>query len=264
MRLDMPEAPYELSSGSEKEGDPPQPQPAGGATGLQGTSSKYPQDSRVKSETYDAPELLPHPGLPSDIPTAVSSPHGRVASQSSCGHGVSGASVARAAGEGRREPRSARSANNSPDDQPDSTDTESTVEERNTGAAAPTGTSNHRDLQHPRSLPPPPTQDRPGQARDSDLDRERTRHGRLSVVKKSPGSPPSSREALRVVDMEGGAMRCFHCPHCRMLFLDHVMFTIHMGCHGFGQPFDCNICGHRSRDRYEFSSHISRGEHQVG
>ncbi|KAG7259266.1 hypothetical protein CRUP_019669, partial [Coryphaenoides rupestris] len=265
MRLDMPEAPYELSSGSEKEGDPPNLQPAGVAMGLQGTSSKYLQDSWVKSETYDAPKLLPHPGLLSDIPTAVSSLYGRVASQSSCGRGgtgMAGASVARA-GEGRREPRSARSTNISPDNQPDSTDTESTAEEQNTGAAAPTSTSNHRNLQHLRS-PLPPAPARPGQARDSDLDRERARPGRLSAVKKSPGSPPSSREALQVVDREGGAMRCFHCPHCRMLFLDHVMFTIHMGCHGFGQPFDCNICGHRSRDRYEFSSHISRGEHQLG
>ncbi|KAG7259275.1 hypothetical protein CRUP_019678, partial [Coryphaenoides rupestris] len=211
MRLDMPEAPYELSSGSEKEGDPPNLQPAGVAMGLQGTSSKYLQDSWVKSETYDAPKLLPHPGLLSDIPTAVSSLYGRVASQSSCGRGgtgMAGASVARA-GEGRREPRSARSTNISPDNQPDSTDTESTAEEQNTGAAAPTSTSNHRNLQHLRS-PLPPAPARPGQARDSDLDRERARPGRLSAVKKSPGSPPSSREALQVVDREGGAMRCFH------------------------------------------------------
>ncbi|KAL2104078.1 hypothetical protein ACEWY4_000946 [Coilia grayii] len=85
----------------------------------------------------------------------------------------------------------------------------------------------------------------------------------------SPRSPPSSsslpcREALQVVDGEGRAVRSFRCEHCRILFLDHVMFTIHMGCHGFRQPFECNICGHRSQDRYEFSSHIVRGEHQVG
>lgn len=85
----------------------------------------------------------------------------------------------------------------------------------------------------------------------------------------SPRSPPSSsslpcREALQVVDGEGRPVRSFRCEHCRILFLDHVMFTIHMGCHGFRQPFECNICGHRSQDRYEFSSHIVRGEHQVG
>uniref|UniRef100_A0A3B5AFX4 IKAROS family zinc finger 4 n=1 Tax=Stegastes partitus TaxID=144197 RepID=A0A3B5AFX4_9TELE len=78
----------------------------------------------------------------------------------------------------------------------------------------------------------------------------------------SPTAPSStSREAFRVVDGEGRAVRSFRCEHCRVLFLDHVMFTIHMGCHGFRQPFECNICGHRSQDRYEFSSHIVRGEH---
>uniref|UniRef100_A0A3B5MRF4 C2H2-type domain-containing protein n=1 Tax=Xiphophorus couchianus TaxID=32473 RepID=A0A3B5MRF4_9TELE len=80
----------------------------------------------------------------------------------------------------------------------------------------------------------------------------------------SPTAPSStSREAFRVVDAEGRAVRSFRCEHCRVLFLDHVMFTIHMGCHGFRQPFECNICGYRSKDRYEFSSHIVRGEHII-
>uniref|UniRef100_A0A3B4YWQ8 IKAROS family zinc finger 4 n=1 Tax=Seriola lalandi dorsalis TaxID=1841481 RepID=A0A3B4YWQ8_SERLL len=84
----------------------------------------------------------------------------------------------------------------------------------------------------------------------------------LAPTPSSPTAPSStSREAFRVVDGEGRAVRSFRCEHCRVLFLDHVMFTIHMGCHGFRQPFECNICGHRSQDRYEFSSHIVRGEH---
>uniref|UniRef100_A0A0E9TCB5 C2H2-type domain-containing protein n=2 Tax=Teleostei TaxID=32443 RepID=A0A0E9TCB5_ANGAN len=40
------------------------------------------------------------------------------------------------------------------------------------------------------------------------------------------------------------------------------MYTIHMGCHGFRDPFECNLCGYRSQDRYEFSSHMTRGEHR--
>ncbi|KAG5838212.1 hypothetical protein ANANG_G00221390 [Anguilla anguilla] len=78
-----------------------------------------------------------------------------------------------------------------------------------------------------------------------------------------PGSP-GSWGPLRLLDGEGQPVRCYRCEHCRILFLDHVMFTIHMGCHGFRQPFECNICGHRSADRYEFSSHIVRGEHTLG
>uniref|UniRef100_A0A8C6ZD05 IKAROS family zinc finger 4 n=1 Tax=Nothoprocta perdicaria TaxID=30464 RepID=A0A8C6ZD05_NOTPE len=73
-----------------------------------------------------------------------------------------------------------------------------------------------------------------------------------------------AKEALRVLNAHGEQLRAFTCEHCRVLFLDHVMFTIHMGCHGFRDPFECNICGYHSQDRYEFSSHIVRGEHKVG
>lgn len=77
--------------------------------------------------------------------------------------------------------------------------------------------------------------------------------------------PLSPLEALRVMRADGepvpGAV--YPCAHCRVIFLDYVMFTIHMGCHGFRDPLECNVCGHRSRDRYEFSSHIARGEHRL-
>ncbi|XP_045053309.1 DNA-binding protein Ikaros isoform X2 [Desmodus rotundus] len=72
----------------------------------------------------------------------------------------------------------------------------------------------------------------------------------------------SSQDALRVVGMSGEPMKVYKCEHCRVLFLDHVMYTIHMGCHGFRDPFECNMCGYHSQDRYEFSSHITRGEHR--
>ncbi|XP_061583589.1 ikaros family zinc finger protein-like isoform X3 [Cololabis saira] len=103
----------------------------------------------------------------------------------------------------------------------------------------------------------------PSNAKDRDMKREDGGHlPPPAPVPSSPTAPSStSREALRVVDAEGRPVRSFRCEHCRVLFLDHVMFTIHMGCHGFRQPFECNICGHRSQDRYEFSSHIVRGEH---
>ncbi|XP_053465436.1 DNA-binding protein Ikaros isoform X2 [Nycticebus coucang] len=72
----------------------------------------------------------------------------------------------------------------------------------------------------------------------------------------------SSQDALRVVSVSGEQMKVYKCEHCRVLFLDHVMYTIHMGCHGFRDPFECNMCGYHSQDRYEFSSHITRGEHR--
>uniref|UniRef100_A0A2K6FVK4 IKAROS family zinc finger 1 n=1 Tax=Propithecus coquereli TaxID=379532 RepID=A0A2K6FVK4_PROCO len=72
----------------------------------------------------------------------------------------------------------------------------------------------------------------------------------------------NSQDALRVVSVSGEQMKVYKCEHCRVLFLDHVMYTIHMGCHGFRDPFECNMCGYHSQDRYEFSSHITRGEHR--
>ncbi|XP_030642110.1 zinc finger protein Helios [Chanos chanos] len=85
----------------------------------------------------------------------------------------------------------------------------------------------------------------------------------VRVVEAGPGAVRvgSSREAVRVFSREGQELRAFQCEHCRVLFLDHVMYTIHMGCHGYRDPLECNICGHCSKDRYEFSSHIVRGEH---
>ncbi|XP_041438437.1 zinc finger protein Eos-like isoform X2 [Xenopus laevis] len=79
----------------------------------------------------------------------------------------------------------------------------------------------------------------------------------------SRSMPGTAKESLRVLGEDGVQVKVFKCEHCRVLFLDHVMFTIHMGCHGFRDPFECNICGYHCQDRYEFSSHIVRGEHKV-
>ncbi|XP_063778701.1 DNA-binding protein Ikaros isoform X2 [Pseudophryne corroboree] len=72
----------------------------------------------------------------------------------------------------------------------------------------------------------------------------------------------NSQDAFKVVSNNGDQVKVHKCEHCRILFLDHVMYTIHMGCHGFRDPFECNMCGYQSQDRYEFSSHITRGEHR--
>nr|XP_033773282.1 zinc finger protein Aiolos isoform X1 [Geotrypetes seraphini] len=94
-------------------------------------------------------------------------------------------------------------------------------------------------------------------------------HNGLQAMKEIPRiydirpSVVSPLDTFRVVSKEGEVTGVFRCDHCRVLFLDYVMFTIHMGCHGFRDPFECNMCGYRSQDRYEFSSHIARGEHRA-
>ncbi|XP_041804079.1 DNA-binding protein Ikaros isoform X2 [Chelmon rostratus] len=96
------------------------------------------------------------------------------------------------------------------------------------------------------------------------------RNGVLPLVKEEQqrqyeairASMEMASEGFKVVTADGEQVRAYRCEHCRILFLDHVMYTIHMGCHGFRDPFECNLCGHRSQDRYEFSSHMTRGEHR--
>ncbi|XP_068597536.1 DNA-binding protein Ikaros [Brachionichthys hirsutus] len=96
------------------------------------------------------------------------------------------------------------------------------------------------------------------------------RNGVLPLVKEEQqrqyeairASIEMASEGFKVVTTDGEQVKAYRCEHCRVLFLDHVMYTIHMGCHGFRDPFECNLCGHRSQDRYEFSSHITRGEHR--
>ena len=78
----------------------------------------------------------------------------------------------------------------------------------------------------------------------------------------------AARSGLRLFatgDGEGDVqeLKAYLCSHCRCLFLDHVMFAIHAGCHGFRDPFECNVCGYRAVDRFQFQSHMARGEHNV-
>uniref|UniRef100_UPI0037E93591 DNA-binding protein Ikaros isoform X3 n=1 Tax=Semicossyphus pulcher TaxID=241346 RepID=UPI0037E93591 len=97
-----------------------------------------------------------------------------------------------------------------------------------------------------------------------------SRNGVLPLVKEEQqrqyeairASMEMASEGFKVMAADGEQVRAYRCEHCRVLFLDHVMYTIHMGCHGFRDPFECNLCGHRSQDRYEFSSHMTRGEHR--
>ncbi|XP_067866983.1 DNA-binding protein Ikaros isoform X5 [Heterodontus francisci] len=121
---------------------------------------------------------------------------------------------------------------------PDSTDTESNNEERNNLIYL----TNHVAAQARNGLP---------------LVKED--HKSYDIMR--PGMEPN-QEIFKVISSDGEHVKVYKCEHCRVLFLDHVMFTIHMGCHGFRDPFECNMCGYQSQDRYEFSSHITRGEHR--
>ncbi|XP_041808020.1 zinc finger protein Eos-like isoform X2 [Chelmon rostratus] len=289
IRLNLADAPYELSAGLDKDremhaGDLETPHftglGGGEYAGVAGNGGGGVSDSL-------RPLHLPttHPSCLSELRPIHSSVHNPVSlgQRLDCtgtGAGLGAAGVGgREAAEGHEDLPAGRSHAPSPSNGcQDSTDTESMPDEPcNSTAPTPTLHSNnghhllHSNNHHP--APPPIAHHRsrdrhsPSHAKDREVEREDGGHSALpppalAPTPSSPTAPSStSREAFRVVDGEGRAVRSFRCEHCRVLFLDHVMFTIHMGCHGFRQPFECNICGHRSQDRYEFSSHIVRGEH---
>ncbi|XP_014827029.1 zinc finger protein Eos isoform X3 [Poecilia latipinna] len=284
MRLNIVDAPYDLTAGLDKGED------------MQAGDLEAPHFASLGEYTAgnggglsDAirPLHLPttHPSYFKELRPSLSAPHTSAALglRLDCtGTGVGlGAVVVggREAAEGHEDLPAGRSHAPSPSNGfQDSTDTESMPDEPcNSTAPVPTLPSNNgHQLLHSSNhvaRPPPTSHHRsrerrsPSRAKDRELEREEGGHSAFpppasAPTSSSPTAPSStSREAFRVVDAEGRAVRSFRCEHCRVLFLDHVMFTIHMGCHGFRQPFECNICGYRSKDRYEFSSHIVRGEH---
>ena len=51
------------------------------------------------------------------------------------------------------------------------------------------------------------------------------------------------------------------CPHCSIVFPDNIMYGLHMGCHSVIHPFQCNICGKKCANRYDFMFHFTIGKH---
>ncbi|XP_031707484.1 zinc finger protein Eos isoform X1 [Anarrhichthys ocellatus] len=286
IHLNLADAPYELSAGLDKDGEMPEGDlETPHFTGLGGEYTGVAGNGGGGVSDTLRPLHLPttHPSSLSELRPVHSSIHisAALGPRMDCsGTGaVLGGVGGREAAEGHEDLPASRSHAPSPSNGcQDSTDTESMPDEPcNSTALTLTLHSNnghHLQLSNNHHAAPPPvahhrswSRHSPSHAKDTEVKREDGGHSALRPpgVAPTPSSPtaaPSnSRESLRVVDGEGRAVHSYRCEHCRVLFLDHVMFTIHMGCHGFRQPFECNICGHRSHDRYEFSSHIVRGEH---
>lgn len=76
-----------------------------------------------------------------------------------------------------------------------------------------------------------------------------------SVSSSQPGTPAP---ALTTLDQQ----LLQKCPHCEIHFQDNILYTIHMGCHDYEHPFQCNICGHMCIDKYDFACHFARGQHK--
>lgn len=49
--------------------------------------------------------------------------------------------------------------------------------------------------------------------------------------------------------------------YCNISFGDVFMYAMHMGFHGYKDPYTCNMCGERCPDKLSFFFHIARNAH---
>ena len=60
------------------------------------------------------------------------------------------------------------------------------------------------------------------------------------------------------ISMKGDS---FECQYCEIAFKDCVLYTMHMGYHGYKDAFHCNSCGYHAKDKVDFFLHIARIAH---
>lgn len=53
----------------------------------------------------------------------------------------------------------------------------------------------------------------------------------------------------------------FYCDFCEITFFNQIMFTMHMGYHGYSDPFTCNRCGKKTDDKIDFHVHMMSAAH---
>ncbi|KAL7856552.1 hypothetical protein SRHO_G00154510 [Serrasalmus rhombeus] len=87
-------------------------------------------------------------------------------------------------------------------------------------------------------------------------------HGTKSVSYTQPSLPAPASTAACAENSTKPPEMLYTCLHCQMYFADNILYTIHMGCHGYEKPFQCNVCGYKCTDKYDFACHFTKGHHQ--
>ncbi|XP_066522225.1 zinc finger protein Pegasus-like [Hoplias malabaricus] len=85
-------------------------------------------------------------------------------------------------------------------------------------------------------------------------------HSTNSVNYSQPNTPASVAASGQTSSKPPDTL--YACLHCQMYFADNILYTIHMGCHGYEKPFQCNVCGYKCTDKYDFACHFTQGHHQ--
>ena len=98
--------------------------------------------------------------------------------------------------------------------------------------------------------------------------REQSAREEASILngQQRPRSQPTNYEAQMEEEVntpkQPRPSSAYECSHCEISFKDCIMYTMHMGYHGYQDPFKCNMCGHTSKNRVEFFLHIARAAHE--
>lgn len=85
--------------------------------------------------------------------------------------------------------------------------------------------------------------------------------GRPDIITKSTGSSLITMKQMSNSADPADAGEAYECSYCEISFKNCVMYTMHMGYHGYRDPFKCNMCGHQAEDKVSFFLHIARASH---
>lgn len=80
-------------------------------------------------------------------------------------------------------------------------------------------------------------------------------HSSASVSNSQPSTPAPALPPLDPQLLQS-------CQYCDTYFADNILYTIHMGCHSYENPYQCNICGSKCSDKYDFACHFAQGQHR--
>ncbi|XP_076658042.1 hunchback [Halictus rubicundus] len=77
----------------------------------------------------------------------------------------------------------------------------------------------------------------------------------------SSGQNSNGPSSSGAVDDDNDCSNEFNCRYCEIGFGNVVMYTVHMGYHGYSDPYTCNMCGYKCTEKVSFFLHIARSKH---
>ncbi|XP_055715310.1 protein hunchback [Phlebotomus papatasi] len=138
-----------------------------------------------------------------------------------------------------------------------STDRESLVEEDKKSHSSPassTSSQSGKNKRKGRAVRLDLTKVAPNDEQEIKVDTEENTEETRDEEMLPPQSPIEDLSSRKVSQV-------YECKFCDITFKDAVLYTIHMGYHGYNDVFQCNMCGEKSDDRVAFFLHIARNPH---